>query len=107
MPRGIRPMYSNPARPPTEGISLDEPLPPPRQRRSPVESSPDSPAAHSLMERVRRTGIITDAEDRHILTEAQQIIDNLLFKLKQAEDEKGRLTNKVYDLMKRQNLKTH
>jgi hypothetical protein len=57
------------------------------------------------MERVRRTGIITDAEDRHMTSEAQSIIDDLLFKLEQVENEKHRLSNKVHDLMKRQ--RTH
>jgi hypothetical protein len=106
-PRGIRPMSSAPPRAPS-GVDLAEPEAPSysTSRRMPShETSSPEPNAHSLMERVRRVGIITDADDRHLSTSAQQVIDDLLFKLKQSDDEKHRLTTKVYDLLKRQ--KTH
>ena len=77
-----------------------------RRRASPVDSSPDS-ITGSLVERVRRAGIITDIDDRHLTPAAQQIIDDLLFKLKQTNDEKQRLTMKVYDLYKQQKTRKH
>ena len=87
-----------------EGISLNEPEPPAysrsRRRPSPDESSPEA-ASRSLMERVRRAGILTDVEDRQLPPVAQQIIDDLLFKLGQSVDEKQRLTTKVHDLLKK------
>jgi hypothetical protein len=102
--RGIRPMNTKPPVPPPNSISLDEP-PPPRRRYSPAESFPDLPIAHSLTERVRRAGVITNAEDRHIPQDAYQIINDLLFKLKQTEDDRNRLTTKVHDLMKKRNIR--
>lgn len=62
-----------------------------RRRPSPEDSSPDF-LSGSLAERVRRAGIITDVDDRHLTAAAQQIIDDLLFKLKQANDDKQWLT---------------
>jgi len=56
---------------------------------------------------VRRAGVITDVNDRHLTPAAQQIIDDLLFKLKQTNDEKQRLTTKVYDLYKQQKTRKH
>jgi len=59
------------------------------------------------MERVRQEGIITNIDDRHLDPAAQQIIDDLLFKLKQMNDKKQRLTMKVYDLLKQQRTRKH
>jgi hypothetical protein len=56
------------------------------------------------MDRVRKAGIITDLEERHVAKSALQVIDDLLFKLKQTEDEKERLSTKVYDLYKQQRV---
>ena len=106
--RGIRPISTASPIAPSGGISLNEPEAPSysmsRRRPPPEDSSPES-NTHSLMERVRRAGVISDVTDRQLPPLAQQIIDDLLFRLGQTEDEKHRLTTKVYDLLKKQ--RTH
>ena len=57
------------------------------------------------MDRVRRVGVITDAEDDQVSNVAKQIIDDLLFKLKQTEEEKDRLTSRAYDVISNKSQK--
>ena len=59
------------------------------------------------MDRVRNVGIITNMDDRELTTETKQVIDDLLFKLRQSEDEKQRLTTKVYNLLKSQKARKY
>jgi hypothetical protein len=103
--RGIRPMSTTTPRI-TGGVNLDEPTPPysGRRRYSPDERSPDA-EARSLIDRVRKAGVITDADDKQIGESSRQIIDDLLFMLDQSDNRNQRLANQVKTALKKKRIR--
>jgi hypothetical protein len=77
-----------------------------RRRNSPSKSSMDT-ASNPLTEQIRRAGVMTNIEERLLDVVTKHVIKDLLFQLKQSNDEKTHLLAKIQDLYKQQRTRKH